>query len=319
MQRRALALSLPALLAAGRSHAQAFPIRPLRIMVGFSAATTSDLLARLIAQRLSEKLGQPVVVENREGAGGTIVAGQVARAVPDGYTLMLGASFLTMAPRLFRDVTFRPMEDFDPVGMIGYAPNVLVAGPNVPITSMAELLAAARAAPGRLRYASSGPGSGSWNGMEQLKALTGVELEEVPYSPTAQAATDLLSGQIELHFPSLAAAMPNIRTGRFRALGITSSQRSAGAPDIPAIAETVPGYDASSWYGVVGPARLPEPVAQRLNAELQAILAEAPLQARLRDAGVDGKPGSIAELRAIMLEGQTSGNALMDRIGFRPR
>ncbi|MEI6158281.1 MAG: tripartite tricarboxylate transporter substrate-binding protein [Roseococcus sp.] len=319
MQRRALALSLPALLAAGRSHAQAFPIRPLRIMVGFSAATTSDLLARLIAQRLSEKLGQPVVVENREGAGGTIVAGQVARAVPDGYTLMLGASFLTMAPRLFRDVTFRPMEDFDPVGMIGYAPNVLVAGPNVPITSMAELLAAARAAPGRLRYASSGPGSGSWNGMEQLKALTGVELEEVPYSSTAQAATDLLSGQIELHFPSLAAAMPNIRTGRFRALGITSSQRSAGAPDIPAIAETVPGYDASSWYGVVGPARLPEPVAQRLNAELQAILAEAPLQARLRDAGVDGKPGSIAELRAIMLEGQTSGNALMDRIGFRPR
>jgi tripartite-type tricarboxylate transporter receptor subunit TctC len=316
MQRRALALSL---LAVPSAHAQAFPARPLRIMVGFSAATTSDLLARLIAQRLSDKLGQPVVVENREGAGGSIAAGLVARAAPDGYTLLLGASALTLAPRLFRDVSFRPMEDFDPVGMIGFAPNVLVAGPQVPIASMAELLAAARAAPGRLRYASSGPGSGSWIGMEQLKAMTGIELEEVPYSSTAQAATDVMSGQIELHFPSLAAAIPNIRAGRFRALGVTSGQRSPGAPEIPAIAETVPGYDASTWYGVVAPARLPEAVAQRLNAELQAILAEAPLQTRLRDAGVDAKPGTAAELRAVMQQGLASGNALLDRIGFRPR
>jgi len=310
-------LSTPAF--AATAQVQTFPARPVRIMVGFSAATTSDLLARLLAQRLTDKLGVPVIVENREGAGGSIAAGLVARAAPDGHTLLLGSSALTLAPRLFRDVSFRPMEDFDPVGMIGFAPNVLVAGPNVPIASMAELLAAARAAPGRLRYASSGPGSGSWIGMEMLKSMALIDLEEVPYSSTAQAATDLLSGQIELHFPSLAAALPNIRAGRFRPLGLTSTERSMSVPEIPAIAETVPGYGASTWFGVVAPARLPDAVALRLNAELQAVLAEAPMQRRLRDAGVDPQPGTAEALRATMREAETSGNALMDRIGFRPR
>ena len=321
MHRRAFALALPALLAAREGIAQAppFPSRPIRIVVGFSAGTTSDLLARLVAQKLGERLQSAVVVENREGAGGSIAAGMVARSPADGYTLLIGSTALTIAPRLFRSVTFRPLEDFEPVGMIGYAPNVIVVGNAVPIRSMAELLAAARAAPGRLRYASSGPGSGSWLGMEQLKAMANIDLEEVPYSSTAQATTDAISGQIELHFPSLAGAMPHLRGGRLRPLGVTSGQRSPGAPEIPAIAETVPGYDASTWYGIVAPAGLPEPVATRLNAELQAMLADPAVLATLRAAGVDPLPGSAQDLRRIMEEATRSGNALMDRINFRPQ
>jgi tripartite-type tricarboxylate transporter receptor subunit TctC len=321
MHRRAFALALPALLAtrAVPAQAPAFPARPIRIVVGFSAGTTSDLLARLVAQKLGDRMQAAVVVENREGAGGSIAAGAVARSPADGYTLMIGSSSLTIAPRLFRSVTFRPLEDFEPIGMIGYAPNVIVVGNAVPIHSMAELLAAARARPGRLRYASSGPGSGSWMGMEMLKALADIELEEVPYSSTAQATTDAISGQIELHFPSLAGAMPHLRGGRLRPLGVTSARRSPGAPDIPAIAETVPGYDASTWYGLVAPAGLPEPVLAKLNAELQAVLADPSVQTTLRAAGVDPLPGPPAALRTIMEEATRTGNALMDRIDFRPQ
>jgi len=321
MHRRAFTLAFPATLAAANARGQtpAWPNRPIRIMVGYSAATTSDLLGRLVAQRLSDRLGTPVVVENREGAGGTIAAGIVLRAPADGYTLMIGATSLSLAPRLYRHVTFKPLVDFEPIGMIGFAPNVLVSGPNVPIRSMAELLAAARAAPGRLRYASSGPGSGSWIGMEQLKALTGIQLEEVPYSSTAQAATDLISGQVELHFPSLAGAMPNIRDGRFRPLGITSARRSEGAPEIPAIAETVPGYDASSWYGLVAPAGVPEQVSARLSSELRAALSDPATRSLLLTAGVDPLPGSREDLRQIMVEAERSSNALMDRVGYTPR
>lgn len=320
MRRRALALSLPALIAAPRAFAQtAWPSRPIRILCGFSVGTTTDLLARLMAQKLGERLGATFVVENREGAGGTIAAGIAARAPADGETLLLGASALTLAPRLFRQVTFRPLEDFDPIGMIGFAPNVVVVGLGIPIHSMADLIAAAKLAPGRLRYASSGPGSGSWLGMEQLKVMADIDLEEVPYTSTAQAATDAISGRVEVHFPSLAGAMPLLRAGRLRPLGVTSATRSPGAPDIPAIAETVPGYDASTWYGLVAPAGMPTPVVARLNTELQAVVADPAVQVTLRNAGVDAQPGTPAALRAIMAESVRSGTALMDRIGYTPR
>lgn len=320
MQRRAFTLALPALLAARAALAEAWqPSRPIRILVGYSVATTSDLLARLVGQKLSERLGTSVVIENREGGGGTIAAGLALRSPADGHTLLLGASALTMAPRLFRDVTFKPLEDFEPVCLIGFAPNVLVVRPQSPISSMEALIAAARAAPGRLSYASSGPGSGSWVGMEELKAHADIQLEEIPYSSTAQATTDAMSGQVDLHCPSLAGAMPHIRSGRFRALGITSGRRSASAPDIPSIAETLPGYDASAWYGVVAPAGLPAPVAERLNAELRTVLAEPAMQSRLLDVGVDAQTGSREEMRKVLVEQTRSSDAMMDRINYRPR
>jgi tripartite-type tricarboxylate transporter receptor subunit TctC len=319
MRRRSLAFSLPAILAAPRVNAQAWPSRSVRIIVAFSAATTSDLLGRLVAQKLGERMGVSFVVENQAGAGGTIGAAAAARAPADGYTLFLSTTALVIAPRLFRSVPFRPMEDFAPVGTIGYSPNVLVTGPRVAIGSVAELIAAAKREPGRLRYASSGPGSGSWLSMELLKAMTGIELEEIPYSSTAQATTDTMSGQIELHCPSLAGATPTLRAGQLRALGVTGGRRSPSAPEIPSIAETVPGYDASGWYGLSAPANAPEPVLARLSVELQAMLADAQVRAALAGVGVDSEPGTPAQMTETMVANTRRWTELMDRIGFRPQ
>lgn len=296
-----------------------WPSNPIRIVCGFSVGTTTDLLARLLAQKLTERLGGSVIVENRPGAGGTIAAAQVARATPDGHTLMLASLALTLAPRLFNNLTFRPIEDFQPIGLMGYAPNVLLAGTTVPIASIADLIEQAKKAPSKLRYASSGPGSGSWIGCKLLEVKAGIVLEEVPYASTAQATNDALSGQVELHCPSLAGGMPLVKDGRLRPLGVTSARRSAAAPDVPAIAETVPGYDASAWYGVVGPAGMPEPIVRRLNEEMQVILNNPSVQGTLRTAGLDVEAGSAGALRTVMADAVLSGNDLMDRIGYRPQ
>lgn len=318
MQRRALLLSLPALLPALPALAQSWPSRPIRVIVPWSAATTSDLLGRLVAQRLSERMGNSFVVENQAGAGGTIGAAAAARAPADGHTLFLMTTATAIAPRLFRQVSFRPVEDFALVGTIGFSPNVLVTGPRVQIGSMAELIAEAKRPDSRLRYASSGPGSGSWLSMELLKALAGIELEEIPYSSTAQATTDTISGQIELHCPSLAGAMPTLRAGHFKALGVTGGRRSPSAPEIPSIAEAVPGYDAAGWYSIGAPAATPEPILARLNAELQAMLADPTVQATLANAGVDADPGTRAQSAETMRTNIRRWTELMDRIGYRP-
>jgi tripartite-type tricarboxylate transporter receptor subunit TctC len=296
-----------------------WPSKPIHILCGFSVGTTTDLLARLLAERLGERLQRPVVVENRPGAGGTIAANLVAHAPADGHTLMLGSVALTLAPRLFSSVTFKPLEDFTPVGMVGSTPNIVLSGPAVSIASMADLIDQAKQAPGRLRYASSGPGSGSWIAMKLLEVRAKIQLEEIPYASTAQATTDALGGQVDLHCPSLAGSMALVRQGRLHALGVTSLRRSAGAPDVPAIAETLPGYDASLWYGLVGPAGLPADVVSRLSGELQVILAESGVQETLRTAGVDLEPGSADAMRAVMADPLRSGVDLMDRIGFRPQ
>lgn len=320
-RRRTFTIASGALVAARGALAQTrpWPSNPIRIVCGYSVGTTTDLLARLLAQKLTERLGGSVIVENRAGAGGTIAAAQVARATPDGHTLMLASLALTLAPRLFTNLTFRPVEDFQPIGLMGYAPNVLLAGTMVPITSIADLIEQAKKAPGKLRYASSGPGSGSWIGCKLLEVKAGIMLEEVPYASTAQATNDALGGQVELHCPSLAGGMPLVKDGRLRPLGVTSAKRSAAAPDVPSIAETVPGYDASAWYGVVGPAGMPEPIVRRLNEEMQVILNDPSVQGTLRTAGLDVEAGSAGALRTVMADAVLSGNDLMDRIGYRPQ
>ncbi len=311
--------SLAVLTRSAAAPAQAWPARPIHIVCGFSVGTTTDLLARLLADRLGERLKIPMVVENRPGAGGNIAAAQVARAPADGHTLMLGSLALTLAPRLFKSVTFKPLEDFEPIGLIGVVPNVVLAGPTTSLGSIAELIDRAKREPGRLRYASSGPGSGSWVAMKLMEARAGISLEEIPYASTAQATTDALGGQVELHAPSLAGGMPLVRGGKLRPLGVASARRSAGAPDIPSIAETIPGYDAALWYGLVGPAGLPKSVVQRLNDELQFVLAEPSVLAPLRAAGVDVEAGSPEAMRLVMADPVRSGIDLMDRIGFRPQ
>lgn len=318
MRRRALTLSLPTLLLARAVPAQSWPSQPIRVIVPWSAATTSDLLGRMMALHLGERMRHPFVVENQPGAGGTIGTAAVARAAADGHTLFLMTTATAIAPRLFRHVSFRPVEDFTPVGTIGHAPNVLVTAPQSRIGSMAELIAEAKRAGSRLRYASSGPGSGSWLSLELLKAMAGIELEEIPYSSTAQATTDAIGGRVELHCPSLAGAMPILRAGTLRPLGVTSARRSAGAPEIPAIAETVPGYDGASWYALGAPAATPEPVLARLHAALNAVLAAPAVQAALVNAGVDADPGPRARAAEAMQAQIRRWTGLMDRIGYQP-
>jgi len=319
MLRRPLLFSVPALLTGRAALAQAWPNRPVRLIVPWSTATTSDLLGRLVAQKLSERIGQSVVVENQPGAGGSIGAATAMRAAPDGHALLLMTTATSIAPRLFRSVTFRPAEDFSLIGTIGFSPNVLVTGPRVPIGSMAELIAEAKKAPNRLRYASSGPGSGSWISMELLKSMADIQLEEIPYSSTAQATTDTISGQIELHCPSLAGAMATLRAGHFRPLGVTGARRSPSAPEIPAIAETVPGYDSAGWFALAAPAGTPAAILDRLNAEMQAMLVESGVNAALVNAGVDADPGSRAASLETMQAGMRRLGDLMDRIGYQPR
>jgi len=216
-------------------------------------------------------------------------------------------------------VTFKPLEDFEPIGLVGVVPNVMLAGPTASFASIAELIDRAKREPGRLRYASSGPGSGSWIAMKLMESRTGISLEEIPYASTAQATTDALGGQVDLHIPSLAGGMPLVRGGKLRPLGVTGARRSAGAPDIPAIAEIIPGYDASVWYGLVGPAGLPKSVIQRLNDELQLVVADPAVLETLRTAGVDIEAGSPGAMRLVMADPMRSGIDLMDRIGFRPQ
>ena len=194
-----------------------------------------------------------------------------------------------------------------------------LAAPTTTLASIAELIDRAKREPGRLRYASSGPGSGSWVAIKLLEARAGISLEEIPYASTAQATTDALGGQVELHAPSLAGGMPLVRGGKLRPLGVAAARRSAGAPDIPAIAETLPGYDAAAWYGLMGPAGLPKPIVERLNQEMQAVLADPTVLATLRTAGVDIEAGSPEAMRLVMADPVRSGIDLMDRIGFRPQ
>lgn len=319
MHRRSFALALPALLLGRPALAQPWPNRPIRLIVPWSTATTSDLLGRLVALRLSERMGHSLVVENQPGAGGSIGATAAMRAAPDGHTLLLMTTATSIAPRLFRQIAFRPVEDFALIGTIGFSPNVLVTGPRVQIGSMAELIAEAKRAPNRLRYASSGPGSGSWISMELLKSMAGIQLEEIPYSSTAQATTDTISGQVELHCPSLAGATATLRAGHFRPLGVTSLRRSASAPEIPAIAETLPGYDSAGWYALAAPAGTPDAILDRLNAELRAMLAEPTVRTALVNAGVDADPGPRAASLETMQSGMRRLTALMDSIGYQPR
>jgi tripartite-type tricarboxylate transporter receptor subunit TctC len=230
MRRRTLTLLGGAAMSRTAAAQTQWPSRPIHIVCGFSVGTTTDLLARLLAERLGGRLQRPVVVENRPGAGGTIAANQVAHAPADGHTLMMGSVALTLAPRLFSNVSFKPLVDFEPVGMVGSAPNVVLGGPAVSIASIADLVDRAKQAPGRLRYASSGPGSGSWIAMKLLEVRARIVLEEIPYASTAQATTEALGGQVELHCPSLARAMPLVRQGRLRPLGVTSARRARAPP-----------------------------------------------------------------------------------------
>ena len=268
-------------VAAGMALAQ-YPQRPLRVVVPYAAGGSTDVLARIVGQRLTERLGQQVVVDNRTGAGTIIATEIVARAAPDGYTLLMATPPLAVAPSLYAKLPFDPARDFAAVTNIAGTSNVLVVHPAVPAQSVKQLVALAKAQPGKLAYGSSGTGGASHLAMELFRSMAGIEIVHVPYKGGAVAVTDLLGGRLQLLFANLTTIQPHLKTGRARALAIGTAQRSPLAPDLPTVAEAgLAGYEANNWNGVVVPAGTPAAVVERLHREIVAVIAEPAMRERL--------------------------------------
>jgi tripartite-type tricarboxylate transporter receptor subunit TctC len=276
------AAALPALV---RRAAADYPTRPVHIVVGFPPGLATDIASRLIAQALSQRMGQQFVVDNRPGAGGNIAAEIVARATPDGYTL-LGASVANAVnATLYRNLSFSFSRDFVPVGLIDRVPNVVIVNPSVPAATLAEFIAYAKANPGKITYASAGNGSASNTSGELFKMMAGVDLLHVPYR--ASFITDLLAGQVQASFPPVPLTIGYIRDGKLRALGVTSAARSDALPGVPAVHEVLPGFEATAWHGIAAPKNTPAEIVARLNKEINASLADPTLKAKFANIGAE--------------------------------
>jgi tripartite-type tricarboxylate transporter receptor subunit TctC len=279
---------LAGLLVASAVWAQPYPSKPIRMIVAFAPGGIADFAARSISQRLAESLGVPVVVENRPGAGGVIGADLVAKAAPDGYTVLVTSISHTINPSVTKNLPFDTQRDFAPVMLIADAPNILVVHPSVPAASLQELIELARRRPGELNYASSGVGTSTHLCGELLKAMTAIDLVHVPYKGGGPAVADLLGGQVQVMFATLPTVLEHIRAGKLRALGVTGGQRFAGAPEFPTIAQTgLPGYEVSGWSGLFAPAGTPRAAIDRLAAETARILREPTLKERFLAQGAE--------------------------------
>src|SRR3954447_8816611 len=295
--------TLAAMLACAASTplAQSFPEKPIRFIVGFTPGGPSDILARALGQKLSERWAQQVVIENRPGAGGNVAAEAVARSAPDGYTWLLGNnSILATNQSLYRSLGYDPVKDFAPVSLVAVQPNILVVNPQLPVKSVKELISFAREHPGKLNYASSGSGAAAHLAAELFKTMAGIELVHIPYKGAQPALTDVIAGQVQLMFATSASVIPFIKAGRLRALAVTTAQRSPGVPDLPTVGESVPGFEAITWHGVVVPAQTPAATVTRLNHAINAALADKPLLQRLTSLGAEVAPGSPQDFSAYI-------------------
>jgi len=285
----ALALATFAMAAPAIAEAQAFPSKPIKFVVPFSPGGAADVLARVVGQHVGESLGQPVVIENRTGAGGGIGAEYVARAAPDGYTLFVGSTGpLAINKSLYSKLPYDPAKDFAAVSLAVLVQNVLVVGPNVPVNSVQDVITRARGKSNGMTYASSGNGTSLHLAGELFKSMAKVDMLHVPYKGGAPAITDLMGGQVDMMFAVLPDAMPHIKAGKIRAIAVAGTERSKALPGVPTVSEAgVPGFEASAWYGFVAPAKTPPEVIQKLNAAINAALAKPEVQERLAPLGFD--------------------------------
>jgi tripartite-type tricarboxylate transporter receptor subunit TctC len=282
MQRTSImAAAAIAVLAAPVCGQTTYPSRPIRMVAPFAPGGASDFIARMLAPKLSERLGQTVVVDNRSGAGGTIGFEIVVRAAPDGYTLMIASSSYATNAAVTPKLSFDPIKDVTPISLVGVAPLVLVVHPSVAARSTGELVALAKAQPGRLKFGSSGTGGSPHLAGELLKASAGINLLHVPYKGSGPALIDTLSGQIDMTFISMLVVRAHINAGRLRLLAVGTPQRAKALPDVPAVAETLPGFESTSWYTVMGPARMPPALVARLNTEVNALVKTPEVTDRL--------------------------------------
>jgi tripartite-type tricarboxylate transporter receptor subunit TctC len=298
-----LATSAAALAVVPRiARAQTYPSRPVRIIVGFPAGGVSDITARLFGQWLSERLGQSFVIENRPGASGTIAMDSVVRAPPDGYTLLLTASADAYLASLYPDLRFDYFRDISQVAGIALTPNVMEVNPVFPAKTVAEFINYAKANPGKINYASGGVGTGPHLCGELFKMMTGIDMLHVPYRGTAPAISDLLGGRVQVMFDFLPSSIEYVRAGRLRALAVTTAARNEFLPDVPTVADFVPGFEASLWLGVGAPRNTPAAVIDKLNKEINSALADAKMKTRLADLAATVLPGSRADFGKLIAE-----------------
>jgi tripartite-type tricarboxylate transporter receptor subunit TctC len=281
--------------------AQAYPQKAVRIVVPFAPGGTTDIVARLLAAKLAQPLGQSVVIDNRPGANGIVGSEIVARSAPDGYTLMMGyLGNLAMNPALYAKLSYDPIRDYVPVTLVASTTQAIVVHPSLPAKTVPELIALAKSKPGQLNYASAGVGAPSHLSGELFKQMTGIDMVHIPYKGGGALMTDLLSGQVTISFGGLAAALPNVRSGKLRLLAVASAKRSAAVPDVPSVAESVPGFDVPSWLGVVAPAGTPRPIIERLHAEIAKVLATDEVKERLAAEGGEVIAGGPEEFAAYL-------------------
>ena len=298
---------------------QAYPSKPVRIISPFPPGGGNDALCRIVAQKLVEGLKQQVIVENRAGANGIVGTEVAARSAPDGYTIVLIPSGHAVNATLYRKLPFDSIRDFTPITLAGSSPLVLAVHPSLPVKSVKELVALARARPGQLTYVSAGVGASGHLGGALFETLTGTKMVHIPYKGMALAITDLMSGQVSLTFGTSLSVIPHARSGRLRALATTGARRSPALPDLPTVAEAgVPGYEASLWYGFVGPARLPPEVVRRLNSAIVAVLGLPDVRDRLASQGVDPQPTTPEEFAQLLASDVERWAKVIQRAGIQP-
>ena len=279
-----------AVAAAGalQAFAQGYPNKPVRVIITFPPGTATDIVGRVVTQKLSEFWGQPVLAENRSGAGGSIGAAVVAKAAPDGYTLLIDSNAHVVTPAIYAKLPYDTLKDFVDIAPLAGAPNVLVAGPASSVKSLAEFIAEAKAKPGQINFASAGIGSGTHLNLEKFKLATGIDVVHVPYKGTPEVMSDMLGGRVNYYFAPISPAIPLIRDGRLRALAVSSAKRSAELPDVPTVAEAgVPGFDFALWFGLWGPAGMPADLTDKISKDVNRALASADVRGRLAKVGSD--------------------------------
>ena len=316
----AAALCAAATLHAAGAAAQSWPAKPIRLMVPFPPGGSTDIVARIVAQKLSERLGQSIVLENRGGAGGTLGTAVVAKAAPDGYTLgVASTSTHVVAPGVYAKLDYDPVKDFAPVGLMAVSPYLLAVNPGVQAKTLQELVALAKKQPGKLNYASAGMGSTTHLAMEMLKFSSGTFMLHIPYNGNGPAGTALIGGQVEVLFGSLPALLPHAKSGRARALAVGTPKRSPSLPDVPTVAESgYPGFDASLWLAIMAPAGTPQAIIERLNKELVSVIAAADTREAFDKAGTEPLTGTPADLAAMIRDGVPKYAQIIKTAGVKP-
>jgi len=316
---RAMILALGT-LASHAALAQAYPAKPVRLVVPFPPGGSTNIVARIVAQKLSDRLGQQVVVENRGGAGGTIGAEAVAKAPPDGYTLVVGTtSTHAVAPSVYGKIGYDPVKDFAPISLIAVTPYLLVVNPSVNVKSLQEFVGYVKGRPGKLNYASAGTGSTTHLAMEMLKSAAGLYIVHIPYNGNGPAGTAVIAGQVEILFGSLPAVLPHAKSGRVRPLAVGTPKRSPSLPDVPTVAESgFPGFDASLWLAIMAPAGTPAPIVDRLQKEIHAVIASPDTADALNKAGAEPITSTPAELAAMVKDGVEKYGKVVKQAGVKP-